>query len=175
MTARTPHDEPLSLQQQFYPWATCFGCGPENSRGLQLRSYAFDGDITATFEPWPEHDNGVGYLNGGIISTLLDCHSAAAVFLEAQNRGWTALPGTMLPFLTTGLDVQFRRPALLGQQVELRAAVQTVSEPEITAKVQLLSDGKACASALATWRRWRPRPAQSCTAPAFGTPSAYDH
>ena len=58
MTGRTGHDEPLSIQQQFYPWASCFGCGPDNSKGLQLRSYARDGVITATFEPWPEHDNG---------------------------------------------------------------------------------------------------------------------
>ncbi len=61
--------------------------------------------------PWPEHDNGVGYLNGGIISTLLDCHSAAAMIREADRRDWATLPGTALPFLTAGLDVRFLRPA----------------------------------------------------------------
>src|SRR5674536_388144 len=55
-----------------------------------LRSYAGDGVVTATFKAWPEHDNGFGYLNlnGGIICTVLDCHRAAAVTLEAGRRGW---------------------------------------------------------------------------------------
>ena len=51
---------------------TCFGCGPANPRGLRLKSYVGDGCVTATFMPWPEHDNGLGFLNGGIIATLLD-------------------------------------------------------------------------------------------------------
>lgn len=49
---------------------TCFGCGPANPRGLRLQSYLGDGHVTATFTPWPEHDNGLGFLNGGIIATL---------------------------------------------------------------------------------------------------------
>lgn len=148
---------PLSIQQRLYPQTVCFGCGPINTKGLQLRSYENEGVIVATFEPSPEHDNGLGYLNGGIISTLLDCHSAAAVLLEAEARGWRALPGTVMPFVTAGLDVQFLRPAPLYEAVQLRAAVLRASEQEITADVQLVADGKTRASALASWRRWRPR------------------
>jgi hypothetical protein len=113
MTVRDDGEQPLSIQQQYYPQISCFGCGPTNSRGLQLHSYLNLGEVVATFTPWPEHDNGVGYLNGGIISTLLDCHGAAAVMLEANNRDWVTLPGTALPFLTAGLDVRFLRPAPL--------------------------------------------------------------
>ena len=57
MTVREGTEEPLSIQQRLYPQMSCFGCGPSNSKGLQLRSYAKDGVIVATFEPWPEHDN----------------------------------------------------------------------------------------------------------------------
>ena len=157
MTATEGTDEPLSIQQRLYPQMACFGCGPINTKGLQLRSYAEDGVIVATFEPSPEHDNGLGYLNGGIISTLLDCHSAAAVLLEAEERGWRALPGMVMPFVTAGLDVRFLRPARLYETVALRAAVLRASEQEIAAEVQLVADGKTRASALASWRRWRPR------------------
>jgi len=150
-------EEQLSIQQRLYPQISCFGCGPSNSKGLQLRSYVRGGVIVATFKPFPEHDNGIGYLNGGIISTLLDCHSAAAVLLEAEKHGWTALPGTAMPFVTAGLDVRFLRPAPLHEAVALRTAVLRASEPEITAEVQLVADGKTCASAVASWRRWRPR------------------
>ena len=75
-----------SIQERLYPDATCFGCGLANPKGLHLRSYAQDDVVVATFMPWPEHDNGLGYLNGGIIATLLDCHSGAAVLHEADRQ-----------------------------------------------------------------------------------------
>ncbi|MGB8379949.1 MAG: PaaI family thioesterase, partial [Dermatophilaceae bacterium] len=78
---------------------------------LQLRSYLGDGVVTAAFMPWPEHDNGLGYLNGGIISTVLDCHSAAAVMLEAERPGWPRLPGAIFPYVTAGLETRYLRPS----------------------------------------------------------------
>ena len=123
-----------SLQETYFPDLPCFGCGPANEKGLRLRSYpGEDGLVTAQFTPWPEHDNGMGYLNGGIIATVLDCHSAAAVTHEAFNRGWPPLPGAALPYVTAGLDVRYLRPAPLTETVTLYA--------EVTAH----------------WKRWRPR------------------
>ena len=84
---------PLRIQESLYPKLTCFGCGHANPSGFHLRSYR-DGDVTvAEFTPRPEHDNGFGFLNGGIISTVLDCHGAAVVMWEASERGWEAVPG----------------------------------------------------------------------------------
>jgi acyl-coenzyme A thioesterase PaaI-like protein len=149
--------EGLSIQERLYPEIGCFGCGQANAKGLRLRSY-LDGDgVVATFMPWPEHDNGLGYLNGGIISTVLDCHSAAAVMLEADRRGWVALGSAPLSFVTAGLDVQFRRPAPLLEPSLLRASLVAVDENEMTVHVELLWDGKPRATATALWRRWRPR------------------
>ncbi len=153
----TAFDGP-SIQQRLYPDLTCFGCGPANTNGLQLRSYPrLDGPI-ATFRPWPEHDNGLGFLNGGIISTVLDCHSAAAVLLEADQRGWRALADAPLSYVTAGLDVRFLRPAPLNESVLLHAQVQRATEGEMTVEVMLMAADKTCASAVATWKRWRPRP-----------------
>lgn len=65
----------VSVQELFYPELTCFGCGHANPNGFHLRSYR-DGDLTvAEFTPRPEHDNGFGFLNGGIIATVLVGHS----------------------------------------------------------------------------------------------------
>ena len=158
----TPGDPShLSIQERLYPALPCFGCGQANDRGLKLRSYplgdtAADG-VTASFMPWPEHDNGLGYLNGGIIGTVLDCHSAAAVMLEAQRGGWPPLPGADLSYVTAGLDVRYLRPAPLHDTVELFAAVVEASEPQMTVEVELRFDGKVRAQATALWKRWRPR------------------
>ena len=150
-------DNGRSIQETHYPTLTCFGCGHANERGLRLRSYEVDGVVRATFTPWPEHDNGGGYLNGGIISTVLDCHGAAAVLLEAHRRGGEPAPGSGLAFVTAGLDVRFRRPTPLHEPVELTAGLLSVAEPEMTVVSHIVGGGKTCATATAVWRRWRPR------------------
>ena len=154
---RHDEDAPASIQQLLYPGLPCFGCGPANTKGLQLRSYPVDGAVTATFRPWPEHDNGLGFLNGGIISTVLDCHSAAAVMWEADQHGWSPLAGALLPYVTAGLDVRFLRPSPLQDAVELTAQVSQASETEIHCDVELVWEGKTRAAATAVWKRWRPR------------------
>lgn len=147
-----------SLQDRYFPDLPCFGCGPANERGLRLKSYLSNsGDVIASFTAWPEHDNGLGFLNGGIIATLLDCHSAAAVIHEARERGWPPLPGAALSHVTAGLDVRYLRPAPLQGAVHLVATVVSSAEAEITAAVRLEYDGKIRAEAKAVWRRWRPR------------------
>lgn len=150
-------NDELSIQDRLFPDMSCFGCGPANPKGLQLKSFVSDGVITANFTPWPEHDNGLGNLNGGIISTLLDCHSAAAVLLEADERGWGPLPGAQLAYVTAGLDVRYLRPAPLHEPVELHAVLRHIDEPEMTAEAELVWDGKVRATATAVWKRWRPR------------------
>jgi acyl-coenzyme A thioesterase PaaI-like protein len=150
-------DPTLSIQELLFPDATCFGCGPANAKGLHLRSYPTDTSVSARFTPWPEHDNGVGFLNGGIISTVLDCHSAAAVMLEAERRGWTPAPGAALAYVTAGIEVRFLRPAPLAETVDLTAVVVSASESEMTAEVELRWEGKVRAAAVARWKRWTPR------------------
>src|SRR6185369_15542470 len=121
---RTPRDDPMtSIQDRLFPTMMCFGCGPANTRGLRLKSYVGDDCVTATFTPWPEHDNGLGFLNGGIIATVLDCHTAAAVLHEASVQGWEAPPGAPLAFVTAGIDVRYLRPSPLDNPVDLRAVV----------------------------------------------------
>ncbi|GAB7003838.1 PaaI family thioesterase [Nocardioides sp. AN3] len=150
--------ETTSIQDTWLPELTCFGCGPANADGLQLKSVV-DGEwgARATFMPWPQHDNGLGYLNGGIIATLLDCHSAAAVVQVAHAHGWPPLGDALLPYVTAGLDVRYRRPAPLTEAVSLLAEVTAASEDEMTCHVRLEWDDKLRAEGTALWKRWRPR------------------
>lgn len=147
----------LSIQEDLYPDLTCFGCGHANPQGFHLRSYR-DGDHTvATFTPRPEHDNGFGFLNGGIITTVLDCHTAAVVMWEADRRGWKAEEGAPVPFVTAGLEVKFLRPTPLGPPLSLHAAPEKVSEAEVIVQAELEFDGKPRATMRARWLRFRPR------------------
>ena len=147
----------LSIQESLYPELTCFGCGHANPDGFHLRSYR-DGELTvATFTPGLEHDNGFGFLNGGIISTVLDCHTAAVVMWEAQRRDWKADEGAPVPFITAGFDVRFLRPTPLGPPVSLRAEPVEISESAIVVSAELIAGDKTRVTMLANWLRFHPR------------------
>jgi acyl-coenzyme A thioesterase PaaI-like protein len=147
----------LSIQESLYPSITCFGCGHANPDGFHLRSYR-DGDVTvAEFTPHPEHDNGFGFVNGGIISTVLDCHTAAVVLWEADQRGWEADEGAPIPFITAGFDVKFHRPTPLGPPLSLRAVPAEISESRIVVEAEAVFEEKVRASMVATWLRFHPR------------------
>ncbi len=154
----------LSIQEHYFADLTCFGCGPRNDKGLRLRSFPRTDDaVIATFLPWPEHDNGLGYLNGGIIATLLDCHSAAAMVLTAVRRG--IAPDGTLHYVTAGLEVRYLRPSPLRDPVELVARTAKADDREMSVEVELWWQDKVRATAVANWKRWRPRSASTPAAP----------
>jgi acyl-coenzyme A thioesterase PaaI-like protein len=153
----SPSESDLSIQESLYPELTCFGCGHANSEGFHLRSYR-DHELTiAIFTPRPEHDNGFGFLNGGIITTVLDCHTAAVVMWEADQHGWKAENGAPVPFITASLDVKFLRPTPLGPTLILNAEPEKISESEIIVNAELVFDEKQRATISARWLRFRPR------------------
>jgi acyl-coenzyme A thioesterase PaaI-like protein len=146
-----------SIQKTLYPELTCFGCGQRNAAGLHLESFVAEDGVVATFTPRPEHDNGLGYVNGGIISTVLDCHTAAVVMKEAFDRGWRGPDDAALSFVTAGFDVRFLRPTPLGPPVDLWARAETIGQDEMVVLAELRHGGKVRVTMRATWKRWRPR------------------
>jgi acyl-coenzyme A thioesterase PaaI-like protein len=147
----------LSIQESLYPELTCFGCGHANPRGVHLRSYR-DGDRTVgEFSPLPEHDNGFGFVNGGIIATVLDCHGAAAVVWEVANQGWKTPEGSPAPFVTASFHVKFHRPAPLGCTLRLTASPESIDASEIIVRSEMAVDSKVTSTMTATWARFRPR------------------
>ncbi len=154
---RTNGGTNLSVQESLFSELTCFGCGHANPYGFHLRSYR-ESDITvAEFDPRPEHDNGFGFLNGGIIATVLDCHGAAAVMWEVAECRWKTPTGTPTPFVTESFDVTFRRPTPLGPTVQLTASPESVDPSQIIVRSELTVDDKLRATMAATWAPYRPR------------------
>ncbi|HEM61758.1 MAG TPA: PaaI family thioesterase, partial [Chloroflexi bacterium] len=65
--------------QDYYPddLSHCYGCGRLNEYGHQIKSY-WDGEETVcTFLPEPYHTAIPGFVYGGLIASLIDCHSTA--------------------------------------------------------------------------------------------------
>src|SRR5512133_2391653 len=99
----------LAFQDYYSEEASyCYGCGRLNEHGLQIKSY-WDGDETlTTYTPRPYHTAIPGYVYGGMIASLIDCHStgtAAAAMYRAQGRPMDSEPN--LRFLTASLHVDY--------------------------------------------------------------------
>ncbi len=65
----------ISLQEKYAPKGICFGCGCKNKEGLQIKSYVKHDLIISSWLPKQHHEAFPGVLNGGIIGSILDCHS----------------------------------------------------------------------------------------------------
>ena len=133
----------ISLQDRYAPSTRCFGCGPANERGLRIKSFEEGGEVVADWTPSPHHEAFDGILNGGIIGTLLDCHSnwAAAVYLM-RRAGEDRVPATV----TAEFHVRLRRPASSRSPVHLRARVVEATDDRAVVEAELLSNGEVAAT-----------------------------
>lgn len=82
--------------QDYYPdeLSHCYGCGRLNEHGLQIKS-AWDGEETvAYFTPRPYHTAIPGYVYGGLLASLIDCHgtgTASAAATEPRGDRWAVI------------------------------------------------------------------------------------
>jgi acyl-coenzyme A thioesterase PaaI-like protein len=124
----------------------CYGCGRLNEHGLQIKSY-WDGDETVlVFHPKPYHIAIPGFVYGGLIASLIDCHgtgTAAAAAYAAQKRDMMSDPP--LRFVTASLHVDYVRPTPLGKPLELRGKVDELKERKVVVNITASVDGTVCA------------------------------
>ena len=121
--------------QDYYPdvMAHCYGCGRLNEYGHQIKSY-WDGDESVChFLPEPYHISVPGYVYGGLLASLIDCHgtgTAAAAAYRAEGRGMDT--GPAFRFLTASLHVDYLKPTPLGIELEIRAKVKEIKGRKVT-------------------------------------------
>jgi acyl-coenzyme A thioesterase PaaI-like protein len=118
----------------------CFGCGPLNPDGLQLKfepgpdgSVAFY-DVPQRFQSW------AGMAHGGIVALMLD-----------EAVGWAAWHAGH-PGVTGRLQVSLRRPLKLGERVRIVGKVENIRRTlvYVSAFVENADDHSRVADATAT-------------------------
>lgn len=133
--------------QDYYPddLSHCYGCGRLNEHGLQIKTY-WEGDETVTiFQPKPYHSAIPGYVYGGLIASLIDCHctgTAAAAAYKAEGRDMDTEPP--LRFVTASLHVNYLHPTPL-EKLEVRGKVKELKGKKVVVEATLSSRGKICA------------------------------
>jgi len=134
--------------QDYYPddLSHCYGCGRLNEDGLQIKSY-WDGDETvAVFTPRPCHTAIPGFVYGGLIASLIDCHgtgTAAAAAYRSRGREMDTEPA--LRFVTASLQVDYLRPTPIDGPLELRGRIEEVKERKVVVTETLSAGGEICA------------------------------
>jgi acyl-coenzyme A thioesterase PaaI-like protein len=134
--------------QDFYPdeLAYCYGCGRLNEHGLQLKS-RWDGDESVSVvHTSPHHIAIPGYVYGGLIASIIDCHgtgTAAAAAYRAEGREMDTEPP--LRFVTASLQVDYVRPTPLGVPLEVRGTVDEVKERKVVVSATVSAEGEICA------------------------------
>lgn len=134
--------------QDHYPdeLAHCFGCGRLNEHGHQIKT-TWDGDETVThFTPEPYHIAIPGYVYGGLIASIIDCHcTGTAAAAAAKSTGRELDDDPAFRFVTASLQVDYLRPTPLGVPLEVRGSVEEVSGRKVVIQATVSAEGEVCA------------------------------
>lgn len=134
--------------QDFYPdeFSHCYGCGRLNAHGLQIKS-RWDGDESvAVYQPREYHTAIPGFVYGGLLASLIDCHctgTAAAAAYKAQGREMDTEPG--IRFVTASLKVDYLAPTPMGIPLEVRARVTEITPKKVILEARVLAEETICA------------------------------
>lgn len=129
------------------PIRRCWGCGADNPGGLHIKSFLKGDEGIAHWRPREYHTAYPGHLNGGIASTLIDCHAAStAMALECYERGvdMNAGPDRLPQCLTKAMSVEFLRATPLDGELTLRARVVKKGTKSRTVACSIFAGEKEC-------------------------------
>lgn len=143
-------DEQIAFQDLYAEDVShCYGCGRLNEHGLQIKTY-WEGDETVTrYAPRDYHTAVPGFVYGGLLASLVDCHStgtaAAAAF---RFDGSPAGEESRYRFVTGSLHVDYLKPTPLGVPLEIRGRVEEVKGRKVVVSCTLSANGVVTAKGL---------------------------
>lgn len=131
--------------QDQYPddYAHCFGCGRLNPQGLHLKSYWDGEESVCRHTPDGKYTGGYpGYLYGGLIASLIDCHSAGtAAAAKAREAGQP-----ISRFVTASLKVDYHAPTPVNVELEIRGRVLEIKGRKVIVEARVIAAEKTCAT-----------------------------
>lgn len=123
----------------------CYGCGRLNEVGLKIKSYWDGKESVCRFQPKPFHLAMPGFVYGGLLASIIDCHgtgTAAAAAYRAEGREMGSDP--KLRFVTASLHVNYLKPTPIDVVLELRGKVKEVKEKKVVVEVSVFAKGQEC-------------------------------
>ena len=147
VAAHDPFDDGRPLQDRLP--VHCFGCGTLNAHGLHIKSRWEGDEFVCVWQPAPEHIGYPGYVYGGTIASVVDCHAIwASLSAHCREAGHDLSSGPP-PFgvVTRSLCVNYLKPALVAQALELRARLVEHGERKSVVACSVSQGRLECATA----------------------------
>jgi acyl-coenzyme A thioesterase PaaI-like protein len=135
--------------QDLYPAdvAHCYGCGRDNAHGHRIKTHWRGAARGARVTPQPHHLSMPGFVYGGLVASLVDCHAIGTAAAErvAAAGGDFAL-GAVPRYVTGSLAVRFLKPTPIGVELELVARVREAGERKSIVDVEVSAAGVVTAT-----------------------------
>ena len=133
--------------QDFIPHNHCYGCGPQNPDGMQIKSYWDGKESRCSYSPRPEQCAGpTQYLYGGTIASLIDCHCVCTSIANYYHRdGFEVGEGPEIWCVTGSLEVRYLRPTPIDSPVQLIATISECTNRKTILQCTLSSGGEVTA------------------------------
>ncbi|HEV8338686.1 MAG TPA: PaaI family thioesterase [bacterium] len=150
----------------------CWGCGIANPHGLHIKSAWHGDDAVCVWQPAPEHMAGPrGVLNGGIIATIIDCHSICTAVADAyRGEGRQIGSDPLIWFVTGSLAVSYQRPAPLDRSLRVSARITERTGRKTVVAATVAAGEDPCATGEVVAVRVTPEWFQRYDAPGVRTP-----
>lgn len=134
--------------QDYYPdhFSHCYGCGRLNEYGHQIKTF-WDGDNTIThFIPKEYHTAIPGFVYGGLLASLIDCHGTGSAALALAKKQGIELSDQNAPrCVTASLQVKYLKPTPMGSEIVIRGKISEISERKAIVSSEVYANDVLCA------------------------------
>ncbi|GKV69503.1 thioesterase [Sporosarcina sp. NCCP-2716] len=136
--------------QDRYPddFSWCFGCGRLNEQGHKFRT-GWDGDSTVTYyEPEADHTAIPGFVYGGLIASLIDCHGTGSASLALHRKNGFEPDSEEVPprFVTASLAVNFVKPTPQGTVLKAVGKVEEIHPKKFKVSTEVFAGDEPVAT-----------------------------
>ncbi|MDR7078229.1 acyl-coenzyme A thioesterase PaaI-like protein [Neobacillus niacini] len=139
----------LHAIQDDYPedFAWCYGCGRLNHEGHHFRT-GWIGEKTVTiYSPEPKHIAVPGFVYGGVVASLIDCHGtgSASLALHKKNGHHAGEAAEPPRFVTASLNVEFVKPTPHGIPLKAIGVVHEIHPKKFRIETEVSANDELCA------------------------------
>nr|WP_246569715.1 PaaI family thioesterase [Lentibacillus saliphilus] len=129
-------------------FAWCYGCGRMNETGLHLRT-GWEGEQTVTiYTPRSEHMALPGFVYGGLLASLIDCHGTGSAALALHRKNGHEPGDEVEPprFVTASLHVDYKKPTPLDGPLKAIGTVEEIHPKKWRVQTSVYAGDVCCAT-----------------------------
>ncbi len=135
--------------QDEYPddFSWCYGCGRLHKSGNHFRT-GWQGEQTITiYKPEPKYTALPGFVYGGLIASLIDCHGTGSASLALHRKnGHEPGDGVTPPrFVTASLKVDFIKPTPLDVSLKALGTIEEIHPKRWKVNTEVFAGNTLCA------------------------------